>query len=84
MSHIKEADAPKIMEMHYIDGIDFGILHKPFYPMPRQKKIPKNSIQKSQHPTRYQRLAEKTGLISKINPNTVSENPAKRSVLLQF
>ena len=46
MSHIKEADAPKIMEMHYIDGIDFGILHKPFYPMPRQKKIPKIAYKK--------------------------------------
>ena len=41
MSNIRKEDEPKVMEMHYIDGIDFGILHKPFYPMPYPKKSQK-------------------------------------------
>ena len=51
MATISKKDELKIMEMHYVGGIDFPILHEPFWPLPRTKKPEKIACKKSPAPS---------------------------------
>ena len=51
MATISKKDELKIMDLHYAGGIDFPILHKPFWPLPRAQKPEKIAAKKQPVPS---------------------------------